>query len=397
MLAVLSVATTGGTGQSPVERYRAAQKVFDAHSNGGFEHDDSAVALKAMKEMSAASEAAVLEVMAKNPTAGERDLTEVLCRLNASEECGDENHVSEVVELGPRLFVAQDRTGETGMVFIVGVVDGHPTVLWWIAEAGEQSMDTRGVLNAWKPENSGNACIEKEKKSERFSRCGPLYAAVGALPADADDRRRFYVDAGYAQEAGATILHQTSVWRWDGSKATLLWIDTHGFMIDQNVGTTFADGVLSIGEKDSFRTFYGCGSCEERQMVRKLRISPKGVEDMGKTSLTPELDLVDELFWRLANGRPTEDIASREVARHFRQAVEDSRRESKKIDRGWFSTGMLGETAVTMMGDSERLCFTDDELGRLYFTIAVLPAGKLRLTHVDEAAGQFGACAGLDR
>jgi hypothetical protein len=186
--------------------------------------------------------------------------------------------------------------------------------------------------------------------------------------------------------------HQTSVWRWDGTSARVLWIDAHAFMIDQKIGTSFNDGVLSIGEKDEIRTFYGCGSCEARQMLHRLLVTPDAIKDMGKTSTTPELDLVDELFWRLAHGKPTSEIASSQVSDVLRPQILDSITESKKVDSHYFSTGMLGATAVTHAGNIEKLCFTADNIGRLYFTLQKSRAGRLTFTHLEQPSGEYGDC-----
>ena len=191
---------------------------------------------------------------------------------------------------------------------------------------------------------------------------------------------------------GATVGHQTSVWRWDGDSATLLWIDWHDFMIDQKIGTEFSDGILTIGEKDDFRSFYGCGSCEARQMVRRLHITPTGIVDLGKTSTTPELDLIDELFWRLANNKPTAELAAPEVSRLLRPQIASAREESKKIDSKWFSVGMLGDVSVKRNGDTESVCFTADDIGRLFFTIQSSHLVERRLVKVIQPTGDYGDC-----
>ena len=173
---------------------------------------------------------------------------------------------------------------------------------------------------------------------------------------------------------GATIGKQTSVWRWEGDTARLQWIDWYDFMIDQKIGTEYADGMLTVGEKDEFHSFFGCGSCEARQMVRRLRITSTGVEDLGKLSMTPELDLVDELFWRLANNRSTADIAAPQVSRLLRRQILAEKAESKKIAPNYFSTGMLMDISIKQEGDLKHLCFTvDGDIGRLYFTLPNSP------------------------
>jgi len=52
------------------------------------------------------------------------------------------------------------------------------------------------------------------------SSTGPLVIPkIGRLPDDAQGRACFYIDATYAQVAGATVGAQISLWTWDGSQA----------------------------------------------------------------------------------------------------------------------------------------------------------------------------------
>jgi len=179
---------------------------------------------------------------------------------------------------------------------------------------------------------------------------------------------------------------------WDGESAKLLWIDWHDFMIDQKIGTEFVNGILTIGEKDDFRTFYGCGSCEARQMVRRLQVNPDGIVDLGKITTTPELDLIDELFWRLSNNSATADIANPAVSRALRPQIMSAKVESRKTDPKWFSVGMLGDVSVRLDGSSENVCFTADDIGRLYFVIAKNQTGNPRLISVTQPDGNYDDC-----
>jgi hypothetical protein len=200
------------------------------------------------------------------------------------------------------------------------------------------------------------------------------------------------VDAGYAQGAGATIGAQTSVWSWDGNTARLLWIDVHAVMVEQKLGIEFADGILTVGEKEEFRSFFACGSCEGRQVAHRLKITPTTIQDLGTFSTTPELDLVDELFWRLANGRQTADIAAAQVARLLKPQILAAKISSQKIYPDYFSTGMLMDVSVTQSGALKRLCFTVDDIGRLYFTIREAPTGGAKLVRVAQPSGPYQDC-----
>lgn len=381
---------------SPAERYREAKHIYDEHSQPGFQNDDSPAAIKALKEMWAASADNVIQLLSHNPGATAMDIGTALCNLESQTDCAPSSDGANVVKLAASLFLVAQSSEETGTVFIVGLRDGKPDLLWSIDTAEPQQLDRRGLLAAWRVDRSGNAC--GKATGYNFARCGPLYAYVGLLTPTATGEPRFNIDAGYAQAAGATIGHQTSVWRWDGATARLLWIDTHLIMIDQKTGNSFTDGVLTIGEKVEFRSFFSCGSCEGRQMLHRLRVTPSGIEDLGKTSTTPELDLIDELFWRLAHGKETSDIASPQVSRLLKPQIFESKARSKKIESHYFTTGMLGDVAVTRDNSTEQICFTvDGDIGRLYFTLKSTSGGQMTITHVVQPSGQFGDCLTTNR
>lgn len=380
--------------QSPVQQYREAATVFRGHTLDEFLHDDSPEGIAALGRMWSASAEAVVELISRNPDATAADVEAALCELpSPSGDCGEkEGAQKSAVMLGPRLFLVSQFSEEAGTVFIVGMRGGRSALLWSIDSAIAEKADPQGLLDAWKADRAGERCRERGWGHPPGT-CGPLYASVGVLPSDASGRPRFYVDAGYAQSIGATVGNQTSVWRWDGDTARLLWIDLHDFMIDQKIGTEYKDGILAIGEKDEFRTFFSCGSCEARQMVRRLRVTPTGIENLGKVSTTPELDLIDELFWRLAYCHSTIDIAAPEVSRLLRPQIAGAKQDSKEIDPDWFSTGMLDDISIKRDGEFEKVCFTvDGNIGRLYFTLRDSPGRHTRIVKVSQPAGEYGEC-----
>jgi len=390
---LLGVSLSLATAQSPVQRYRDAVKVFRGHTQGDFLHDDTPAAIEALQRMWSASAESVVQLIARNPDATTKEVDTALCELFPAGDCGEkEGAQRSALALGPHIFLASQFSGEAGTVFIVGMRGGNATELWSINLSAPEKIDPRGLLDAWKANRAGEHCRQKDSGHPPGT-CGPLYADIGVLTPDAKNRPRFYIDAGYAQIMGATVGHQTSVWRWDDDTARLLWIDWHDFMIDQKIGTEYKDGILSVGEKDEFRSFFSCGSCEERQMVRRLRVTPTGIEDLGKVSTTPELDLIDELLWRLARGKSTEEIASPEVSRILRPQVAAAKQESKKIDPNWFSTGMLDDVSIKRDGAFEQVCFTvDGDIGRLYFTLQDSPGKHPRIVKVVQPTDQYGEC-----
>jgi hypothetical protein len=210
------------------------------------------------------------------------------------------------------------------------------------------------------------------------------------LPPDGAGRPRFYIDAGYEQTIGATIGKQTSIWRWDGDRAALQWISFYDFMIDQAAGTRFENdkGILHVEEKGEFRTMFSCGACIDRPLDHSLLLTKDGVEDLGVRSLAPELDRIDELFWRLQKGLATEGIAARQVSRFLRAGVADAKVESKKTAPDWFSVGMIDSSTVKLTAAGAEVCLEPDaEFGTLLFKLRRMPDGGYLIRQVAAAEG----------
>lgn len=397
LLAVVVGLLSGfAVGQTPAERYQEAKHRLESHSpNQDFLDDDSAAAVQALADMWRATSDAVINLLVQQPGATTQQISLVLCKLDGpSTDCkGNNGPVPDVIQLGPQLFVAALFSGEVGTVFVVGPRNGKPTLLWSIEDAAPQPADPRGLLGAWKLDRAGGKCRDTNSEHKPGT-CGPLYAALGLLTPDANGYPRFYISAGYAQIMGATIGKQASVWRWAGDRADLLWIDWYDFMIDQRLGDHFKDGILSFGEKEEFRSFFACGSCDGRAVVQRLRITPNGIDNLGKQSTMPELDLIDELFWRLSEGRSTADIATPQVSQLLRPQIVDAKRESHKIEPHFFSVGMLDDFSIHRSAQGTKVCFTaDGDVGRLYFNLEKAANGKRRITHVAQPTGNYGVCA----
>jgi hypothetical protein len=386
---------SGLLAQTSRERYETAWKILEAHTpQNDFWHDGSPEAITALTAMRLVSQDAVVELLRNKPNSTDQDIEATLCQVRTSFlDCGkDDKPKAQVVNLGPQLFVIALRFDyESGAVFIVGSHGGKTSALWSINAAASQSLDSKGLLQAWRADRADEGCLD-EHSGHLPGTCGPLYASVGALPSDVEGRPRFYINAGYAQLMGSTIASQSSVWRWDGDHATLLWIGLHEIMINQQHSVDFVDDILGFWEKEDFRTFYSCGSCEGKQVIERFRITPTSVDYLGKQTTQPELDLIDELFWRLAHGQPTSNIASPQVSSLLSAQIRRETRESQKIDKDFFSIGMFGDSFPTFFPGGEKFCFTADELGHLEFTIRPSSSGHNRLTSVSQPSGNFESC-----
>jgi len=393
-------------GQTPEQDYARASNVLRAHSEQfGFFHDGSPEAIAATQQMWSAVAAFVSAQRERNPEISTATLNHALCLLTvepmppgavqetAEQQCAERRgDATEVADLGQYLLLVAPSAGESGTVFLLGERDGKSAVLWSIASAGPQRLDPDGLIGAWRAERASGTCREKRAEKD-WGACGPLYANVGRLPSDEKGRTRFYVDAGYEQQMGFTIGKQTSIWTWNGTRAELQWIGSYEFMIDQGMGTSFDDdkGVLVIGQKGEFRSFYDCGMCIERPMAQRVLVTKAGVEDLGVRSLVPEMDAMDEFFWRLSHGLPTANVASPQAVHLLRSQVGQATQESRKIDKTFYSVGMVSDvTRVTKTG--AEMCLEADEIGVLKVQMRRTADGGYFITHVSQPTGAAAEC-----
>jgi hypothetical protein len=164
-------------------------------------------------------------------------------------------------------------------------------------------------------------------------------------------------------------------------------------MIDQGMGTSFDEdkGTLVIGQKGEFRSFYDCGQCIERPLEQRVLVTKLGVEDLGVRSLAPEMDAIDEFLWRLSHGLPTSGAASTQAAQLLRSQVLESTHESRKIDKTFYSVGMVSDvTRLTKTG--AEVCVDSDDLGVLIVQMRRTADGGYFITHIAQPGGDAAAC-----
>ena len=278
-----------------------------------------------------------------------------------------------VVDLGGGAFLVAQPDGGAGQVFILAPGVGGATTAWSMAQAS-QAPGANPLLRAWLPARAQDGCRPTVPDSA-WATCGPLQADIARLPDRADGKARFYVDATYSQRAGATLGAQISLWTWNGHTATPDVVGRYDWEVDQTVRTHLAGPLLTIHEKDDFKTFYACGSCEGRQLIWTLKLTPSGVQDLGKRSLEPDLDLIDELIDRSIRRAPTADIAAPAAAALIGKAVDAKRHE--------FQPTVSRPAVGMLMGWSERgvaarriVCVAIDTFGQFDFTFAGAGAAR---------------------
>jgi hypothetical protein len=310
-----------------------------------------------------------------HPAAGAEEIKAAIRGL-AREEGGE----PECLMLADGAFVVT-APGPIGNVFIVAKAGGSYQLVWSTAQKQEAQGRFASSLAAWRAENARERARAGPYGS---SRAGSLVPSLGALPSDGRGNPRFYIHALYAQQAGGTVAAQISLWAWDGKTARLQIGREYAFMIDQQVGTRVEGDLLKVQEKKSFRSFFSCGSCEERQTDWTIRLTPNGIEDLGEKSLVPELDAVDELFYRVIHHQQVTGLAAPAVTRWANEIVQGARQEhSRKEWKDFPTLGMLGGWSVQKTRNGRILCMEVDDAGRNLFTLKPVH-GRLFIADVKE-------------
>ena len=86
-----------------------------------------------------------------------------------------------------------------------------------------------------------------------------------------------------------------------------------------------------------------------------LKVTPTGIEDLGKTPIVSELETIDELFFRVARSMPADDIATPQVRNRARALI----RQMPKND-GLPSLGSIMPFKAKSLGSITRFCFDAD-------------------------------------
>ncbi len=361
--------------QQAGERFKAAEATLTRHlTTDHLLNDDSAEARDALRSLWEATGVAVVEAIAAHAHATSQEIDQTLCASGMGDEgCETSRAVRHnVAPLGKGFYAVAAPTINAGGVLVVGPTKDGTKLVWSMADASvSRSIDPRDLIGAWRVERTGDACREP-KSGHKPGSCGPLYPEVGLLPSDGAGRPRFYVDAQYEQGMGATIAKQTSVWRWDGDRAELLWVGIYPFMLDETVGTHFDDdtGRLEIAEKGEFKTMFSCGACIDRPLVRSLFFTDMGVEDLGERSLVPELDVLDRLFQAMQQGKSVAGLASPQVTRFLKEGIAEAKAESRTIAPHWFTIGMFDATTVQLTKAGAKVCLSlDSSFDPMDFTL----------------------------
>jgi hypothetical protein len=200
------------------------------------------------------------------------------------------------------------------------------------------------------------------------------------LSPSVDGHPRFLVDA-YQSAEGGTTLAQLSIWEWDGPEAKPLLIELYHYAADFG-GLRFDGKQLRIATKEDLATLFSCGMCPEPRALWTVRVTPTGVQDLGRRFLKPEFQWADELLTRIENGEDTTNLAETKVVEALKAHIRDVQAENKNfvLEPSKFSWGMMGECHILRRGQHGAFDLELDE-GRLRFSY-VLRKGKHYFTHV---------------
>lgn len=263
------------------------------------------------------------------------------------------------LRLNPTTFLVIAPT-PIGNVFIVSKTGGSYRALWSTAQPQEAAGKVADIVAAWLPENARHG-----DRGPYFASSGSagsiIYPTVGLLPADAAGHARFYIEGLYAQSAGGTVGAQTTLWVWNGATAIPELARDYAVMIDQKVGARIEGDLFKVQEKKFFRTFYTGDTSEARQTDWIVRIAPNAMEDLGERSVVPDLDAIDELFYRIIKGQPADDIASPAAIKAGGTLVSDKRASEPENDWKVFpSLGMIIDKSISRNQNGETVCLDLD-------------------------------------
>jgi hypothetical protein len=373
--------------ETPAERFKAAYTQWAAHRPDGMTwDDDSAIAVEALNTMWSAAGQVGVDFLATHSEASAKDLSEELASLlPVSDPRFGPPLSADSLEIKPGLFLVAFNSYPAGAVFAIARKSQRVVLLWNLSLGGAQSNDSRHLLASWHASRAGDTCVTQHTYASGV--CGPMTSvSLGTLPLSRSGQPRFFIRATYSKDMGGTDDEQISVWSLTNDIPTLEWINLYVEGGEEETvpnGVEYKDGMLLIAEKHEFNTFPSCGSCSGRQMIHRIRVTPDGLQDQGLGSVHPELDAIDNLFQKIANGQPTTGLASPQVANFLRPHLVDAEKEARQIDPNSFSVGMLSGFTFSSRGKISVLCFQSDELGPVDFTLEGTANGYF-VSHVSE-------------
>jgi hypothetical protein len=94
----------------------------------------------------------------------------------------------------------------------------------------------------------------------------------------------------------------------------------------------------------------------------------RGVEDLGRRRLTPEPDLIDNLYYRIQRRMPVSNMAAPDVIKELTHAIGDIR-DDASVTNDYAPLGMIMDWKVEHQDQHMRVCLSVDGPGRYLFTL----------------------------
>jgi hypothetical protein len=355
------------------QAFRKNAEALSAHTDGfGLDRDpNSPVFLDREWTLMADWAAAYLNA---HPAATAKDVEAAVPQLDATLE-------GSVIELSPHVFVVAAQGYETGTFFIISQTAGVYRSAWNVKDFAATHDGQDDDISLWSTRGTDS-----------------LFGHVGALFDNENGNSRFYVDATYHGE-GLTVGKQLSIWEWNGAAATPVLMGDYTYSLDSAEGVTFDGKLLRAHTKeDDFKTFFSCGGCQEPPGEWTIRVTPRGVEDLGHRRLTPELDLIDNLYYRIQQRMPVSSLAAPGVVAKLTEAI-DALPKDPDAPNDYAPLGMLMDWKVEHQDQHMRICLWVDDPGRYLFTL-VRRSGKWFFTEAQDVSNEpkFGkSCSDVMR
>ena len=268
---------------------------------------------------------------------------------------------------------------QAGNVFILAADARGHHLLRWSTAAPQHRLDRQAdlALSQWQPAVQNENCV----------RCRMMGSAnVGRLPRAADGAVRFWVEGSYAQEMGATVGVQLSLWSWQHGQARPLLVHDYAAMVDQHEPVV-RGATLHVPSKGEWRSLFACGSCFGRVTDLRFAVGPGRVRMLPPVSETPELDLIDRVYARVLARQPVGALAAPSTLRIIRAQQRDNLAERDPQLRKL--TGMVSGWYRWRSHGRRWLCLADDGTDPMAFAF---DASLHRITEVRVLG--LNACQG---
>ena len=288
-------------------------------------------------------------------------------------EYGDYHFRGSAVRVGFSVYVAEASYGidfQTATFMVLARNrDGRFQALWNIKDLAEKHYPQRDEIGRWmhlvrRAYYNGPLVVEK------------VLRACSA----ANGNPRFVVDACQAADGG-TQLAQLSIWEWDAAAANPLLVEVYYYAADF-WGLRFDGKTLRISTKEELEVLDSCGMCTLPKGTWTVRITPRGVRNLGHRFFRPEIQWADKLLSRLTKQEDATNLANSKVLdalkalMHERPEAEGgSARPSGRMEF-WF--GLFEGVRIFSRGPRGSSLLTTDEAhlrfsyvmrnGRPYFT-----------------------------